>query len=533
MGKSRKKRSREKGQATTVSQPSPLIIPEKWIFAGLAASYLLLVLWGFLSEGTWDDDCPTRFYRVRDALNNPYWFISTWVRPLFTILYVLPLQFGRDMVIFETALISTLSCYIMYRSAVKLGIQNAFMVIPLLAFQAFYFPISFNALSEPLGGLLLALGLFLYLDRKYLLFAIVGGLLPLARIELAPLLLFWAIILVREKRFALVFLLGLPVVLWNFTGTLLEGDLVWLYHMIFTGAENRYGHGSFWQYFHRYIFFLGPAIFYLFLIGLQERVFKRKVDFISIQFAVGFLIYVLFSWKLSVGHAAGFMRNVYPLSPFAALIALEGYNLHFMNCTSAKRFKRQLIYIAVTVVLTLAFFSRKLVIHHLVSDQVQYVNIAVMIPIIILFLIGTYFITRIYASKGMQITTAITVMALSMGYTLITEPPIGLIPERQIMGDVAKWYGENNLDKINTYVNHIWFFYSEDLDYNSDHFYRTTIENLDSAPVNSIIIWESHYAYRGPGDVPLDYFQDKPYKLVGQMKTPDSRFYVAIFQKIG
>ena len=525
--------SKKKRQSVSEPETFNLEVPIQWIWVSLGAIYLLLVVWGLLSSGTWDDDCPTRYYFVRNAFNNPTMFISTYVRPLFALLYVLPLQLGKEAVIFETALIAVATCYFMYRSVHLMGYLNSYLIIPLIAFQAFYFPISFNALSEPLAALILAAGLYLYLERKYLLYAIVGGLLPLARLELAPLLFFWALILFKEKRYSFIIILPIPVLIWNFIRMLMQGDIIWLYHRIFAGQENRYGRGSFWQYFHRYIFFTGPAIFYFFLTGLMERLYKRKFDFALIQLAVGFFIYVLFSWKLSAGQAAGFMRNLYPLSPFAALIALEGFNIQFAFCTTRKRLIRQLVYISIIVVLTLLFLSRKLVIHHIVTDESQYVNIAIMLPIMALFIISAYIIPGIYKHNNLQKIAAALVIGLSLSYTLITEPPIGLIPERVVMHNVAKWYQDNNLGKVNTYVNHIWFFYSEDMDYYSDNFLRTTQENLDAAPVNSIVIWDSHYADRLFGDVKLDYFEGKPYKALGQIRSSDNRFLVVVFQKTG
>ncbi|MCH8327671.1 MAG: hypothetical protein IID15_04000 [Candidatus Marinimicrobia bacterium] len=531
MNRKKKLRLSEADSATSPIQTQNFIAPDKWIYAGLGAVYLLLVLWGLLSEGTWDDDCVGRFFRVKNAFNDPSMFIDLWVRPLFALVYAIPLQLGKEAVVFESALITVATCYFIYRSARLMDRPNAFMVIPLLAFQAFYFPVSFSALTEPLAALILAAGLFLHLKRRYLVFALVGGLLPLARLELAPLLLFWAVILLRRQHYGYIALLALPTIGWNFAGALWSGDPIWLLHQVFTGDSNRYGHGSFWQYPQRYIFFIGPAVFYLFMLGLQERLFKRKFDFALIQFLAGFSIYILFSWKLNIGHAAGFIRNIYPLSPFAALLALEGFNSQFVTCLTKARFKRQLAYMAITVALTLLFLSRKLVIHHIVTNEPDFINIAVMAPFIILFILSSYLFPKFYTSKYMLKLSATLVIGITMSYTLITEPPITLIPERQVMQNVAKWYQDNDLEGLETYINHTWFFYSEDMDYFADNIHRTTVENLEAAPEKSIIIWESHYAHRLSGNVPYDYFKDKPYKILAQAQTPDRRFVVVIYQK--
>jgi hypothetical protein len=107
--------------------------------------------------------------------------------------------------------------------------------------------------------------------------------------------------------------------LWSLIGTLVDGNLFWLYDQVFTGQENRSGHGSFWQYPQRFIFLTGPVIFYFFRLGFGERLYQRKFDFVLLQFVAGFMIYIVFSWKLSISDAAGFLRNLlaaFPLGGF-------------------------------------------------------------------------------------------------------------------------------------------------------------------------------------------------------------------------
>ena len=62
--------------------------------------------------------------------------------------------------------------------------------------------------------------------------------------------------------------------------------------------------------------------------------------FIWWQFVTGFMLYVIFSWKLNLGNAAGFLRNLVPLSPLVAIISLQGYNFFikaFLNFSISKQ----------------------------------------------------------------------------------------------------------------------------------------------------------------------------------------------------
>lgn len=118
--------------------------------------------------------------------------------------------------------------------------------------------------------------------------------------------------------------------------------------------------GSFGQYFQRYIFLTGPVIFYFFMLGFFEQIYRRKFDFSFLYFILGFMLYVIFSWKLSIGQAAGFMRNVIPLSPFAGLIALYGYNLWLAVKSERSTYLRIILYSLFVMALTAIFCLKKM-----------------------------------------------------------------------------------------------------------------------------------------------------------------------------
>ena len=53
-----------------------------------------------LSDATWDDDCPGRYYNALLAFKDPKQFIGLWNRPLFMLLFALPLKLGRNIIVF-------------------------------------------------------------------------------------------------------------------------------------------------------------------------------------------------------------------------------------------------------------------------------------------------------------------------------------------------------------------------------------------------------------------------------------------------
>jgi len=303
---------------------------EKLLVGALILLYVIVnITYGVFDDATWDDDCPTRIYNATNAFNDPKQFISLWNRPLFMLIFSPFVPLGTGVVFVLMVLISAAASYYLYLGAKKVKLQNAFMVVPLLLFQTFYFSVSRNAETEPLAVALLCFGFYFLTHKKWFYFALIGGLLPLARLELAVFLVIWAFFLVKNKQYKYVLLLGVPVVLWNVAGGIIEGDFLYVLHNTIgkDNSSNRYGHTSFGHYFQRYIYLIGPVVYLFFIIGLIGKMYKNRMDlFVFVQFILGFTLYVVFSWKFNMGNAAGFLRNLIPLAPLTALIALEGYN---------------------------------------------------------------------------------------------------------------------------------------------------------------------------------------------------------------
>ncbi len=514
----------------------PHLSSEEWVLVSLLGIYLLTVIWGLLADGTWDDDCVDRYYNTCQAFDHPQHFIGLWNRPLFVLLFALPVLLSKYAIITLMPAVSIITNYALYKAARLQNIRNAYLVIPFLTFQAFYFPISFSALAEPLAACIMAMGLLFHIKKKYLAFVIVGSLLPLARLELSPLLVFWLIILIQQKHWKIIPLLIVPTLLWNFAGTYFSGDPIWLLSQIFGQGDtvNRYGQTTFWSYFQRYIFVVGPVVFYFLLIGLFEQIYQRRLNlFVSIQFLVGFAIYVVFSWKLSLGQAAGFLRHLISLSPLAAYLALSGFN-HWINSADENNTRiRNLFWSIIILLLTYAFLSKKLILHNLITPEAEYTNLLI-ISVLTLIFIGAIYFSKSFNSKTFQNYIISTIIVLTVGYTLITEPPDkNSSEEREIMKLISDWYVEYDVHRYKTYANHGWFYYANTLERFGDQFGQVTLANLNAAPDSAVVIWENHYSQRLRGDVPLDSLRNNPrFKEIHRLTSHETKFNAIVYQVI-
>jgi len=540
----------------------------------LLAIYIIAsLIYSFSSHSTWDDDCPTRYYNTRISLSDPTQFLSIWNRPLFVLIFALPVQFGAGAIPVLMIIIAAFSTYYLYKALEFQQIKNAYLIVPLLLFQTFYFSISRNAETEQLAVAIFCFGYYFMVHKKWFLFALILGLLPLARLELVLMLPFSALILIKNKQFKLIFLMGLPILLWHIAGVIITGDVGYLYNETLGGENktNRYGHTSFGHYFERYIYFVGPIIFFFLLFGIVKALFsKLKYDlYIFLQFLAGFFIYVVFSWKLNMGNAAGFMRNLAPVSAHAAVIALWGYNFwltilsdkkskivrdeqpifeelsksafnklsknekliyrasekKFMNQRAKQKeetkaaIRRQarkrifnrigmVVFVLVLVLISWTYFQYELRSHHKFGNKVDYhLNFLVIGG---LSFISLFFLFFPIKSKIIDIALASIVVLTMLSFTLVTEPPnMNQNEERSIMDEVSDLF-VNHPEFEKVHVNHIWFFWANDLDREDEKYKPVTMAELDSADAGAYCIWESHYSHRLSGDVQTDYFKSHP-----------------------
>src|SRR5205085_503756 len=199
----------------------------------------------------------------------------------------------------------------------------------LFLFQTFLFGIARDAMTEPLACFVLCVAIYLYTIKRFFWMAFIVSLLPLARPELILLLPLWAWALVKEKKYVPVLFLGSGMLLWWAAWFFYTGDSMALFaELTKTGnSPNRYGQTSIWHHLGKYIYVTGPSVFVFLLLAILHSIRKIGKDpVVYFQFIAGFLIYVVFSSFLSLGQSGGALRNLITLSPFAALIALDGIN---------------------------------------------------------------------------------------------------------------------------------------------------------------------------------------------------------------
>jgi hypothetical protein len=519
----------------------------RWLPQIFIAIYLLMSLvWAFSTEATWDDDCPGRAYNALHAFSEPIQFISPWNRPLFILVFSIPVQFGFWTIPVLMSGITALSAWALYRGVAKLGVPNAAFVLPLFLFQTFPFVISHNALTEPMAMALIAAGFWALVEKKWWLFGLFGGLVVLARLELVLLLPIWAYLLVRKRQYLPILLLGFPFLLWNLAGGLITGDWAYVFSATLgaAGEESRYGQTPWGHYFMRYIYVIGPVVLFLFLLGMLDRLRRRQfAAFLDLQFLVGFLAYVWIGAMVAAGNSAGFLRNLIPMTPLVALLALEGMNVYISTAESkagdgkGTKYASWLV-MGLGIALTMAcatVFNKALKMHMLFDPERSFwANTVWMGALAGLWLVWN-------AVKGKEgnhapkrvMAGALAISGLAISFTLLAEPPgANDSRERQIMGEVGDLIQPELAQGAPLYVNHIWYFWTQGEDPKAKTTFPVTVRELDAAPEGAIVLWDLHYSPRLAGNVRHDYFDaHREWTELLRYRTVDGNFMAMVFRK--
>ena len=193
----------------------------------LAFLFVLINLsWAFYSDNTWDDDCPARYQNTLNAFNDPIQFVTLWNRPLFVLIFALPVQLGAWTIPIIQSLFSIVGGFSLYKVGKHFNFKFSYLAFPLLALQPFVFGVSKYAMTEPLAITLICLSIYFQVNKKWNAFALAGALLPLARMELAVFFPFYFLALLSAKQFKTVLILGIPGLLWAITGGILNDNLL-------------------------------------------------------------------------------------------------------------------------------------------------------------------------------------------------------------------------------------------------------------------------------------------------------------------
>ncbi|MCE3295533.1 MAG: hypothetical protein K0R65_1247 [Crocinitomicaceae bacterium] len=252
-------------------------------FSAVILSIIWLISVYLQNEITTDTgDGIMHFFISQASWHDSELFLNHWGKPLFILLSSTFAQFGfAGMVVFNIAVFAAI-CLVALKIFEKLGVSLIF---------ASLFPFVFllpndvtitvlGGLTEPLFNLCLVIGLYLLISKKWLAFALVLSFAPFLRSEGQLVLLVSAIVLLLNKQWKYVPLLGVGFLLYAIIGWLALSDFWWYFNKsAYSYGNNIYGKGTWGHYALSYDYYLGNfGLFFtaLAVFGFVYLAFRKQ-----------------------------------------------------------------------------------------------------------------------------------------------------------------------------------------------------------------------------------------------------------------
>ncbi|MCI0449301.1 MAG: glycosyltransferase 87 family protein [Chlorobi bacterium] len=485
-----------------------------------------------ISSGFYQDDEVAQYINMLNFWQDPWVILGNGPKPGYKIFMVLPSLLSYGAVLIVNSIIAATTVYLTYVLIKTYNVNNAFFGALLLASQPLYVNLSFRSYSEIFTALCIVIFLILYRKEKYFLCALVLGYIFTIRQEVALLILVFAYIFIKDKKYSSAAAMFIFPIIYNILGYVKTGDLFFVITEMKNVAGLNYKSQGLLHYFKVYIFIVGPICLSLFLLGFfgflndtsKFKDYIKKYGVFYLVFASIFIIQML--TMINDGPNPGNWRYLLHISPITAFFAAVG-----LNNLSLERFKNTNYLITGSFAVLVLLFLSKQTDGFILLENSDYTKLV----FVSMFLVLSIVLWNHSKAKYTGTLGSILVI-LAIAHLYFVEPK-KLSPENIAVKQTAEYIDSlPELKDKEKLANHPFvFFYSKTYKENLNSFKKLDLKNLTLSSKGSIVIWESHYGYRPEflNDVKLELLQDTAkYKLMKQFVSADKRFVSIVFEKL-
>ncbi len=458
----------------------------------------------------------------------------------YKILYAIPALGGFTFLKLFNSVLAAFTVYFSHKILIKFRSKNSLLIFFILGLQPLWFMLTFRNYSELLIALFLTLSALSFINKKFIITALLMSYVAFTRQEYHLLLGILFIILIIKKKWLAALLTGTFTFLQNLIGFIVTGDFLYLPHTIMEYSEKI--KGAFPKQEISHYFLMSNVVFgsisLTLIVGyIAIIIIKRKQPKWILLLPIIIIFFVNVWFAHSVG--GGNLRYLITASPFVSILGV----LAIDEIIDFRKKYLLLIFLIPLVILTSIYqvFEHNFV--HL--NEVENWK-----PLIFTIIASVLLLLPLKPKHYLISITLITIMA---GITSITTRKIQ--PEERAVKKAAKWYakhltlGKNPQTAQNQLFNdtnriacgHTLFYHY--LEMNRYDFKKEPIlgigitrETADTLKKGDIIIWESHYGYRPklqPTSQKYEFFENNPnFQRIQYYQSSDNRFTIVFFKKM-
>jgi Gpi18-like mannosyltransferase len=461
-------------------------------FSVLGALFLYACIILALSSGTFDSGDGIAHYVIsRYSWHHFHLFLDDWGKPIFTMASSPFAQFGLKGITFFNILCGLGASFIAFKIAERLAIPFPYLALIFTFSAPIYFSVVNSGLTEPLFSFLLIGCIWLVMNKRFYLSAIVFSFLPFVRADFIYVIPLFFIYYILKKKYWAILLLPLGTVIISILGFFYYKNILWLISQNPYNDTNSktYGdvHGSYFSYIGQYNNITGKALALLIILGIiwfagvkylkKFRTPKEANPYAMEEFLLvfGCFIFILAGhtivWANGIYPTLGMARYMCVLIPLGSIVALRG--LQLLNT---------------------------------VPDLLKMPRVKVIIACV--FAIGV----------------------LYSPYALWYKIPFQLDDEETVIKKATDWlkqtsYAKEKIYYIAPYVAVCMDIDPFDITQSGIIWDPISQYPMEKVPVGSVMIWDSHF---GPneGNVKLDTIYKRPFLTFLNKFSPDKPFQV-------
>jgi hypothetical protein len=318
----------------------PFLVVTLAVFAGLA------IICAVLSDGFVAADACSHYLYAKYAFADPVNLVDVWARPLCTLLYAVPAQVGGRLGVRITSIAVAIGCALVARQLAK-GQKHRHPELALLFTLGapLFFLYSFAEMTELPFALVLGATLLAYQRRRFLLMALLAGLLPTARPEGFGFVLLAAIALLLHRRWLGLLILPLPLLAWDVAGWIVTGRTghwwLWLASAWPWSQDNGYGRGSLLTFVAAMPIIVPPLVLPATIAGIwlylsrslsraqRDQFHLRVCEFLTAAIPLGVLVFhSLLRWT-GIFATLGEPRYLLITAPLWGVLSARGWEWAF------------------------------------------------------------------------------------------------------------------------------------------------------------------------------------------------------------
>jgi hypothetical protein len=200
-------------------------ISERWVIVASLLFFALLSLAASVtSEGFLEADGCTHYLYARLAFDEPHYLVNIWGRPVCTAVYAVPALLAERFGVRTMSLLLAVSVAgTAWAIAKRQGDERPALALVLTLAQPLVFLHSFSELTELPFALLLGVAFIAYQRKRWMYFAVLGSVLPLARPEGFGFLALAAIAMIAHRQWPHLIFLPIALAAWSFCGWCMYG----------------------------------------------------------------------------------------------------------------------------------------------------------------------------------------------------------------------------------------------------------------------------------------------------------------------